>query len=275
MATGPTVKMETITPAKAAKILEEQEALQNINRRVDMMRVERYAADMKKGQWQDETTETIKFNPDGMLRDGQHRLAAVVMAGKDARFFVARGVPDVALKVVDTGRPKTFADVLHMGGSKHARQIAAIAKLVYHYDQGTMLTSGRAVSHPVMDQTVRKHRAAIDAAVEAIYENSDLRPQAVLGAVFVAAYEKYPKQAESFFSDLNDRVASGRTSPVARLNQRLGAPKGSGAKSQLRAPYVAAVTIKAFNAYRKRQDLQEPLNWESTGKNAEEFPVIS
>ena len=49
------------------------------------------ADDMTAGKWQ-QNAATIVFDEDGFLKDGQHRLAAVILSGKTIEFVVVRGV---------------------------------------------------------------------------------------------------------------------------------------------------------------------------------------
>ena len=80
-----TFGIETITPQDAERILKESEkafseaegGFKQRNRRRDT--VTAYAEDMAAGRWK-ENGETIKFDSEGRLIDGQHRLAAVVKA---------------------------------------------------------------------------------------------------------------------------------------------------------------------------------------------------
>jgi hypothetical protein len=99
---------ETITPTKAKKILAET----NVdNRSMRRTVVERYARDMANGNWR-LTSDPIKFDADGRLIDGQHRLQACVEAGKSFKTAVAYGVEVIAKEAMDTGLRRTFADVL-------------------------------------------------------------------------------------------------------------------------------------------------------------------
>jgi hypothetical protein len=73
----PVVAIETITPKQAQVIL----AHNDRNRSLASSRVTVYSGAMLAGEWR-MNGETIKFNGDGTLLDGQHRLAAVVRSGQ-------------------------------------------------------------------------------------------------------------------------------------------------------------------------------------------------
>jgi hypothetical protein len=100
----PRVVLETITPERAKQLWE----MRAQNRPVRQPAVARLASDMaRKGGWE-VNGETIKIGPDGRLIDGQHRIAACILAGFAFVTFVAYDVADY--REVDVVIPKTVAD---------------------------------------------------------------------------------------------------------------------------------------------------------------------
>ena len=59
-----------------------------------------------------------------------------------------------------------------------ARKIAATAKMVWHYEHGSILSSGQAVSHPEPELVLRQHKG-LPRAVQEVAEGS-VQPHAVL-----------------------------------------------------------------------------------------------
>lgn len=83
-----TAKVEKITPKVAEEMLEHNtDNFRKIRRSV----VNGYADDILNGRWQ-LNGETIVFDEDGVLKDGQHRLCGVVETGKTIECLVVRGV---------------------------------------------------------------------------------------------------------------------------------------------------------------------------------------
>jgi hypothetical protein len=83
------------------------------NRKLREGIVEKYARDMKHGDWT-RNPQPIMFYEDGELADGQHRLWAVIESKTSVEFFVQRGVPrDVALNI-DTGFGRDLVDNAHI-----------------------------------------------------------------------------------------------------------------------------------------------------------------
>ena len=120
-----TSKIEKITPEIAAKML-----LKNINNRpITQSRVMEYAREMRIKNFHF-TGEAIKFDGDGNLLDGQHRLLAVEESKETVEMLVIRGLDKEAFKYMDTGRTRQAQDVLAIEGIKNAPKIAAMVKFI-------------------------------------------------------------------------------------------------------------------------------------------------
>src|SRR5882724_12528290 len=74
------------------------------------------------------TKPLVKLDHEGRVRDGQNRLHAIVRAGIPVRSVVARGVSEDAFDVMDTGRSRNAADVLHIHGFPSPNALAAAAR---------------------------------------------------------------------------------------------------------------------------------------------------
>lgn len=122
------VRIELITPEAAKAYLQNN----MINRNINEKRVAAYADDMKKGEWQ-LNGEAIRFNENGELIDGQHRLSAIVKANIPVQMVVMYEI-DNSVSIYDRGRIRSVTDSLLIDGMD--RRIAtttcvAIAKLHY------------------------------------------------------------------------------------------------------------------------------------------------
>lgn len=120
-----TMKRELITPAVASKMLE----INPNNRKIAPDRVKAMAADMKSGRWR-ETHQGIAQNCDGSLKDGQHRLSAVVASQCSVWMWVARGLSDDDIEVIDTHRPRSISDVMMIGGAHVSKSEVAIGRMM-------------------------------------------------------------------------------------------------------------------------------------------------
>ena len=119
------MKVETITPEKAAEYLK---ANTNNYRKLSRSIVARYADDIKKGKWE-LNGEPICFDETGMLKDGQHRLAAIVVAKKSAKMAVVRGVSrDVT--IYNLGAKRTVDQIVSSKGVECNNTVAAAGRIL-------------------------------------------------------------------------------------------------------------------------------------------------
>lgn len=99
-----TMNYELVTPKKASIWLK---TTQN-NRSVSDSTVIAYANDMKNENWDSMTGTAISIDDEGVLRDGQHRLSAIVRSGKSVWMWVCRGVDPNG--VYDLHRKRSLPD---------------------------------------------------------------------------------------------------------------------------------------------------------------------
>lgn len=91
---------------------------QNIdNRRVRPARVAQYARDMVNGKWENDSPNPIVFGENGILKDGQHRLMALIKADVSLNFLVCW--VDDGVKNIDTGATRSVGDYIKMNGGDY------------------------------------------------------------------------------------------------------------------------------------------------------------
>lgn len=127
---GPTAKLETITPGDAQLFL-----LKNTgNRPLNDAHVQYLIQQMRSGQYK-MTGESIKFAKTGRLIDGQHTLTAVLKSGVTIKKFVTRGLEEESFEYMDIGRNRTASDVLGVHGISNPAAMAAIAKFIINFER--------------------------------------------------------------------------------------------------------------------------------------------
>ena len=144
-----TMAIEDITPKKAKEYLAKNihnPRHGNMNRSV----IKRYAEDMKAGKWE-LNGEAIMFDEDGYLKNGQHRLAAIILSGVTVRMCVIRGVSNDVM-IYDGGYIRTVAQIT---GANPA--ISAAANLVVNNFKPS---KGRGIT----SEYVTKHNAEFERA---------------------------------------------------------------------------------------------------------------
>lgn len=127
------VEMVTVTPALAAEWLK----CNTTNRPLRKIRVDTYARELEQGHWRF-TGDSIKFDADCKLIDGQHRLAACVKSGVAFQVLVVRGLDSAAFDVLDRNLPRSASDVFAQHQIKEQNRVTAAARLVIGYERGLL-----------------------------------------------------------------------------------------------------------------------------------------
>lgn len=154
-------QLVTITPEEATRILE----LENVNNRnIRKTHVARLAEAMKADHWV-VNGETVIYN-DHYLLDGQHRLAACVLAGVPFTTWVIRNVPSDAMPSIDKGIARQFGDTLAWAGQSNARHAAAIVRRIWLLSETGAVTDTLKM-HSVDDYVLLKVAEQSDAQVQA------------------------------------------------------------------------------------------------------------
>ena len=138
------------------------------NRNLSKTTIITYVDQMVRGQWK-LTSQTITFDKDGLLIDGQHRLAAVVKSKLSQTFLIARGGNhDDIFKTYDTGKKRSAGDVLSIENIKNANGISGtikkqikLTKLYSNIDSGIRMMTNKDVldvysEHPEQYQEIYK-----------------------------------------------------------------------------------------------------------------------
>jgi hypothetical protein len=117
-----------LTPAVAARWIENS---MGPNRHLSSLTVDRLKRDMQEGHWRD-IGDPIRVDADWRIRDGQHRIWALFDSGTEQWFTVHCGVTEADIAAMDTGRSRTFANVMAMRGDRsYVRETAAVCRLIW------------------------------------------------------------------------------------------------------------------------------------------------
>lgn len=134
------VKVETIDETTALEYLKHSDG----NRPYHQSYTSQLASKQGRGEWQI-NGDSIRFDSNGILRDGQHRLKMVVQTGTPIEVVVVRGINPDAFITMDTGKKRSLADVLSIQGEPQPATLAGALAWVRRYLVGNMFIT--AVSH--------------------------------------------------------------------------------------------------------------------------------
>jgi len=273
------ITVELITPLLAQEWLERG----GMNRTLSQRRVLILSEAIKNGEWQI-TGDAIKLDADGRVRDGQHRLHAIVESGIAVQSLVVRNVAEAAFVVMDTGRARTAKDVLSMRGLPNSTALAsAIRNLILvekfgRLDISTIQATG-ALSIPAVDAYERTHPEVREGLRlgDTVRASGFVGGAGVWGFCFTLFLRCSGDYAEEFRQSMIKGDGLANTDARLILRNRLiqqkeyWRTKTSEDKEQL-----AATIIKAWNAWRRGDVLEHgwrSLSWHNIGRAAEKFPT--
>lgn len=264
-----------VTPALAAQWL----TFNTHNRTLRPKVVEAYATDMRNGDWL-LNGESIKFDTDGVLIDGQHRLAAVIAAGVTVRMVVVRGLPRAAQDTVDAGTKRKFADVLNLRGENHSSSKASITRKILLWKAGIRRNGGYQPTNTQLLQTFEEHPEIREIApsAEVISRGCGMPPSVVGLAMWLCTRvesrededrAQLTKDVDFFFERLADGQSLAKGDALYELRRTVAESRRI--RGERNQSYLLAITIKAWNAYRAG-DKVGLLRYRPGGANPERFP---
>lgn len=235
----------TVTPAVAKRWLS-----RNVrNRSVRQDDVDAYARDMAAGNWH-VTGEAIKFDTNGALADGQHRLHAVIKSGVSIQILVVRGVEPDAQKHMDTGAKRSAGDALTLAGEKNATILAAIASLAIK-EPGCGYVDQRSAkpTHAEIADFVDEHPDIRRAAEMAsyYYPQFDAAPS-VLGICWMRFSDIDLPACAEFFSSIANLRTDGAGDPRLALIRRLANARRD--RERISQYELLSLIFRTWNAWR-------------------------
>lgn len=240
------------------------------NRKLRQRVVAAYAADMRAGDWQ-WNGESIKFAADGTLLDGQHRLAAIAEAEATVKMLTVRGLPNHTQDTVDGGAKRKFSDVLTLRGERAAVPLASITRRVAMWEAGARKDSSAfAPTNAQMLQTLEKYPDLRRIALEAqrVARLCTL-PASIIGQCWWLFDQINSEDADFFFARLADGQNLAKGDAIYELLRTIRESRS--VRGERSTTFLAAVTIKAWNAYRDGAKINL-LRYRPGGSNPERFP---
>lgn len=232
------------------------------NRNISPTRVRNLAQQIKKGLWQ-LNGETIKISKDDTLLDGQHRLHAIIEAGKTIETYVCIGADKETFKTIDTGKSRGGADILSIAGFPNAIALTASVRIYKalidgYKDSGS--TKKDFMSNSEILEFVKEHPTYSDAvsAVLAYKKVKKLITPSLAGCVFYIFNMKSATDCLKFFHCLETGEDLKAGNPIYTLREKLIELSREKVETSRRVRWhMLYMIIIAWNAYRKKQDLSK------------------
>lgn len=236
------------------------------NRPISKTRVLHYARQILSGLWQ-MNGETIIFDPDGMMLNGQHRCAAVIEAGKSIQVLVVYGIQTSAFTTMDQTNVRTAGQVMEMKGLSYATLRASICKHMWHWEttNGKHAIVGRKVSPDELLLVQEYYPEEVNLAV--LWAHTARRELPIggglLGLGFILFKRARPRKADEFLQILSDGLTTVKGHPARTFRIRIIKDKMK--DKMMPAPAIWSAMIRCWNAYEKG----ETLKTISISRNAE------
>ncbi len=266
-----THNFELINPALARQYLEQNTEGQ---RRLRPAHVDFLAREMREERWK-YNGDSIRFDENDKLIDGQHRLSAVVLSGKSIRFLVARGIDPEAFTTIDTGRKiRNAADYLSMQGEVNSGCLSSALNVLYQLQNGLISRSRQTLPVKKILNVLEDNpaiRNSIPWAQKRMVKRL-LKPSVIICLHYIFS-SIHKNMADSFFGTLHTgETKNGKRNTALTLRETLFRIKlNGGNKVTINREYEIAIVIKAWNAYIKGVLLTKLVY---NSKKEKSFPVI-
>lgn len=255
----------TVTPEMAEQWLEKN----THNRTLTKDHVQQLARAMANGEWE-LTYEAIRFNGDGTLIDGQHRLAAIVKSGVPIQTAVVFNLPRTTQLVVDGGKKRRLSDALQLRGEANATTLASALSYLHTYRISD--TIGRATC------TVKEGLSLLEANPDMRQSVAASRPAARIiryphgmgAALHYIFWEIDSDDADDFWTTLAHGTNLAERDPIFLLRRRM--EDNAASSHKLQRVTIWAYTVKAWNAWRDDAEMGV-LRWRRSGQKAETMPT--
>jgi hypothetical protein len=253
-----------INPEIAKKLL-----LKVRNRQVYPRHVDYLSELMKNGSWK-QNGETIKFDKNGFLIDGQHRLLAIIKANCSYEIGVVENLEDEALMYIDVGQKnrwvKTYFEIQKVLNSTSISAIIS-SYLCFINNENTAPTN-------------RRKSSAIF-TIEYIWNEYNKRPEywqdvfrlasatyiatgKVLSRTLIGSFMAYFADFDNdksleFWNDFKREICQNNIIQILKTTLY----KNNIAKRKYNSNYIKAITIKTWNYFRSNQNVKF-LKWQET-----------
>jgi hypothetical protein len=248
------MKIELITVNK--QVAEDFLKNNDANRKLKEKVVKRYANDMRKGIWKQNTAELIKISKTGKLLDGQHRLSAIIMADIEIPMYIAFDLEDDVFDVLDTGSTRTAGDTFRVAGLGYSSSLPSIiqfSEVLFKFGRSTK-SSPRLTNQELLTKYKEKEDYYLDVACKShtFYgQFAKILPPTTIGGFIIFFNSKSSADCELFFQELcTGQNVTNKT--IFVLRNKLIENKTSVKK--MGNEYINALIIKAWNLYRLRQE---------------------
>lgn len=210
--------------------------------------VDKLSRDMTAGRFL-ENGDAIRFGPDELMLDGQHRLEGILLSGMSAFVLVVSNLPSSARDTIDDGTKRTMGDRLAFHGETSPKTLAAVVRRALMWGRRTHANTSYQPSALESFEFLDANPDLRDASAAADhYRKARLLSGSTIGLCWWLFSRLDQGQCGEFFDRLGDGAMLAAGHPILTLRNRLNALNAQ--HGRVPASHVTALTIKAWNYYR-------------------------
>lgn len=206
--------------------------------------------------------QTITFDNEGNLADGQHRLIAISELDTEVQLIVVRGVDKDSFRTIDTGRTRCGADVLSIEKVPYHTIVAsAIQRILHKFHQERASAKGSSIkisNSAVVDFYNNNKNELMDCVylcTELYNTETKIISQSVSSAMLFLLKKENPSKAKSFIREVYTGKMEGNDISALTLRKRLINHKIEGFK--LNDGYIRNLFLSAFRGYCQNKNLSK------------------
>ena len=236
-----------VTPELARKWLKTNQD----NRKLSDAWVRKLARDMSNDDFPN-VGESIKFDTDGHLIDGQHRLEAVMLSKKTVEFQVTENIPREHRYRMDKNRPRKVSDELTMRYRIPSSQMAVAAVRIILMWEIEVIKSEtfKPTDSEIIDFTVKNQELINQAVRYGMSLRSEIGAlPSPTAALYFLTYQIDAAEALSFWDLLKSGEGLHKGDPELTLRAAIGRLQVKGGEKNPKS--FMAMLAKAWNARRE------------------------
>lgn len=227
----------------------------NTNRKLSKPLVKRLANAIKRGEWE-LNGESIKIARGGRLLDGQHRLSAIIEAGKEIKTYVVKNLNAETFHTIDCGKLRSNADMLEIRGEENQTALANLLTKIYFYKRkfSGFRSYGQAPSIQQLEKILQEYPVLRDYLAESQQMPWCKKFITAANYAFCKFLFDLDNRAASiiFFKQLESGANLIEGSPVLYLRERLMQVKANRLQAIQKIELMAYV-FKAYKLFRDKK----------------------
>lgn len=238
------------------------------NRRISRAWVERWKVVLLDGRWERMPHQGMAFDWNGVFRDGQHRLAAIIETKSEVYTWVAFGVDPKAFSAMDTGNRRNATQNLDLADVKRSASVAAVVRLRYRTQHSGAMPDDQLVFDLGQQMNGTVLEKAIEGALGLRTDRGAIVSSAALAYWMIATQSQHRDRLGKFWDYLVDGFDLPKDGTIYNLRRKFRTlPPGRKARQYRAQTEQCGWIIKAWNAWVDDEVLtQHAIRWPNEHK---------